>query len=91
MRDRTLLHAFLGNIPFIYSFQVQQQFLTREKTVENLRSAKLAEIQEKQRLQEERRKRARERVNLILFFFLSLCMITKRCLMIHYSSAELCF
>ncbi|CAC5362271.1 unnamed protein product [Mytilus coruscus] len=41
--------------------EVQQQFLTREKTVENLRSAKLAEIQEKQRLQEERRKRTRER------------------------------
>ncbi|XP_071161329.1 uncharacterized protein LOC143069502 isoform X1 [Mytilus galloprovincialis] len=45
--------------------EVQQQFLTREKTVENLRSAKLAEIQEKQRLQEERRKRARERAKKI--------------------------
>lgn len=45
--------------------EVQQQFLTREKTVENLRLAKLSEIQEKQRLQEERRKRTRERAKKI--------------------------
>lgn len=45
--------------------EVQQQFLTREKTVENLRAAKLAEIQEKQKLQEERRKRVREKAKKI--------------------------
>ena len=36
--------------------------LTREKTAENLRTARLAEIQEKQRIKDERRKRAIERV-----------------------------